>query len=218
MNPHAPIVGDLGDGRQRIDRPGVRRAADRRDEQRLLAVGGVVVDRRGEVRRTQAAVLVGRDDPDLVVPEAELACGPRDRGVRLVRDVDHQALVHRPGEDLPGAGDRGEVRRRAARHEDAPGVWRVADPPGEPAQDGQLELTGAGGLAPRPGVDVHRAGDQVAERGRPRAGTRDVAEEAWVIEVPDVGQDVALESVEQGGERRAGGRWRPVQPGGQLLA
>ena len=46
---------------------------------------------------------------------------------------------------------------------------RVADPLLEPAEHLELDLARPGRLHPGAGVDVARAGDQVAERARPGA-------------------------------------------------
>ena len=40
-------------------------------------------------------------------------------------------------------------------------------------------------------------GDEVAQRGRPRPGARDVAEEPRMIEVPDEREHVAVEPVDE---------------------
>ena len=58
-----------------------------------------------------------------------------------------------------------------------PAVVRQPEPVAEPVEHLQLELRRAGGLHPRPRVDVAGARDEVAERAGPRARERDEREE-----------------------------------------
>ena len=72
-------------------------------------------------RRGGPEPLVRRQDADLVRAEAEVARRTGERGVRLVARVRDDPRRHRPDERLAGAGDRRQVGRRPARHEDARG-------------------------------------------------------------------------------------------------
>jgi hypothetical protein len=116
--------------------------------------------------------------------------------VGLVRDVRDQIVGHLAGECLAGARERGEVRRRAAADQQTGRLGGVADPVLEPLDHLELEPAGPGRLHPGAGEDVARAGDEVAERARPRAGEGNEGEEARVVAAARERQDVLLEAAE----------------------
>ena len=182
---------------ERIDRTRARRARVRDGEERPPPAGLVGGDRGRERRRLEPQVLADGQDPHLVGPEAERPCSPCERRVRLVGDVDDEVVAHRADERLARAGERGQVRGRAAGHERAGRLGRIADPVLEPAEDLQLELRRAGGLHPRARVDVARARDEVAERARPGAGGRHEREVAGMGGAAREREDVPEEPLEE---------------------
>ena len=185
----------------RVDRTGARRARVRDREKRAPPACLVGRDRVGERRRLQPQVLADGQYPHLVGPEAERPRGPCERRVRLIGDVDHEVVAHRADQGLARAGERGQVRGRPAGDERPCGLGRVADPVLEPAEDLQLQLRRAGRLHPGARVDVARAGDEVSERSRPRAGRRHEREVAGVAGTARVREDVTEEPLEHSFER-----------------
>ena len=104
-----------------------------------------------------------------------------------------------PGEPLAGAGEGRQVGRRAAADEHAGGVGRVADPLGEPAEDGELELRHPGAAGPPAAVQVQGAGDEVAHGAGPGGEARDEGEVAGRVRPAAV-------------RRRRRGRRAPARP------
>ena len=150
------LAADSCEALQRVDRPGVRGARGGHDRQRPAAGVGVRADRRRDGLRLEALIGVGRKDADLIGPEPEHACGARDRSMSLIGDVQRRALVHRPEQRLARAREGGEVGSRAAGHEHAGGLARVADPLLEPVEDDELDAARAGALHPGADVDAER--------------------------------------------------------------
>ena len=177
MQPDVAFSAELRQLHERVDRTRVRRAAGRNDRERQPPFKTVGVHRGGDRCRAQSEPLIRREDANLLGPETQRSSASRDRGVRRVTDVDHDPIGHRADQRLSSDGEALEVGRGATADEDALRAARVADPFGEPPEDGQLDLAGAGGLPPLPRVDVRRACDQIGQRGRPRPCPRDVGEE-----------------------------------------
>ena len=162
--PRAARAGDLGELGQRVDRAGVGRAGAERDEQRPPPGGEVGVHRARQQVGAHAVLRVDGQHAHLVGVEAERARRAGQRRVRLVGDVEDEVVAHRAGQRLARARERGHVRARAAAQQDPGRARRVADPRLEPVEHLQLELARARGLHPTAGVDVERAGEEVAER------------------------------------------------------
>ena len=196
VQPHVLLVAQLDEIFQRVDRAAVRGAAVRGDEERLATGRDVGLHRRLEQVDAHLELVARRDHANLVLPEAEAACGSRHRRMRLIGDVDDQVVGHRADLRLARARERREVRRRAAADEEPGRLLRVVQPVLEPADHLELDLARPRGLHPRARVDVRGAGDQVAERPRPGAGERDVREEPGVVALAHEREHVLVEPAE----------------------
>src|SRR5439155_21842227 len=91
---------------------------------------------------------------------------------------DDDVVAHRADARLTCAGERSQVRNRAAADERAARSRRIADPLLEPVENLELELGRSGRLLPGARIDVARTRNEVAERAGPRSGERHVGEEA----------------------------------------
>jgi hypothetical protein len=216
VEPRPLLAAHGGQLRQRVDRPGAGGPGAGGHEQRPPA-GALVGGQRGRQRlRAHPVAVVHREHPHLVGAEPEDPGGPGHGGVGLVGEVGDHLVGHGPEQRLPGAGERGQVGRRAAADQHPGRLLGVADPLLEPAQHHQLQLAGTGGLDPGAGLDVAGAGDQVAEHARPGPGAGNVGEEAGVVVQAEERQDVAAELLEDALETLGAFRRRLVQPAGQL--
>ena len=153
--------------------------------------GGAAVarlERRGESRRLDPALLVGRDR--LGTAEAEVAQRQVDGVVPLGTDQDAYAgrVDEALGRDLPavaaqhlvaGGGQAGEVGRRAAGDESDRAARREPEQVDQPRLGELLDRGVGGGEDPQPGVLVPAAHQPVdGERGRVGAADHEAEEPA----------------------------------------
>ena len=197
---------------ERVDRAGVRRSGLRRDGERGQASLLVRVHRGCERPGGEPEGLVARQHAHLLRPKAQDPRGARDRGMRLVGDVEHEVVPHRAGAALARASQGGQVPGRAAADERAGCVGRKPDPVLEPAEHLELDLARAGRLHPRARVEVAGTGDQVTEGAGPGSGEGDEAEEARVAVAAGEREDVAVEAGEDLVERLRLVGWGAVEP------
>ena len=92
VQPEALALGEVGKVGDRVDRAGVRRAGGTDDRERDAARGPVGRDRLRDRSGLEPEPLVGRDAHERVGREARDRQRPRDREVRLVRDVHPRAV------------------------------------------------------------------------------------------------------------------------------
>ena len=196
VQPHALLAADPRQVGQRVDGARVGGACVGDDHGGAPAGGPVGLHRAAQRGGAHTHPLVGGKHAHLVGAEAEHARPAGQRGVGLVGQVQHRVLGHRADQRLAGARQGGQVGRRPARDQDAAGRLRVADPVPEPADHRQLQRSRPRGAQPPAGVEVERAGDQVAQRAGPGRLSGDERHVPGVAQAGDVGEDVALDALQ----------------------
>ena len=175
VQPDAGLLADVGERADRVDGAGQRRAGGRDDRDRDAARGTIGADRLLDRLRDEAPVLVDRQRADVLGADPEDLGGALDRVVRLLGAVERRRRAAEPvpararDRALPGRGERGHVRDRAAAREGARG-GREADELGHPADGLVLDLRRGGG--PDGEVRVEARGEQVADDADLEARTR----------------------------------------------
>jgi hypothetical protein len=178
VQPHPPLVGDLDEIDERIDRPRVGRpgVADHTEGTEALAPVGVHLGmQRLDV---DPEIRCGRDDPHVALWE------PGDDRRLHHRRVGMFGRVQRPVEEvraeqrLARRHDGRQIRDRAAGREDPERLRRVVEQVREPAQDGRLDLRKRRRGLPHVDEPVHRERDVGGDRRRVQPAAGDEPEEA----------------------------------------
>ncbi len=181
VEPQPFAFGEVREAGYVVDRAGVRRAGDRADRERCETCRAVLADGGCDVAGAQLEGLVGGNDLERPLREAEEVDGSLDREVGLIGGIDPGALKPRaagrlaaeelPQVHVPGDREGHDVRHHAAAGEDPPAVVGVAAEVAEPADD--LLLDERARHAREPHVDALvqplgecLAGDRHRERRR----------------------------------------------------
>jgi hypothetical protein len=135
----------------------------------------------GHLGSDQASVAVARQRTNVAAGHAGHAEGLLDRRMGLVGQVDRRARAVRPGTLLERDSHRGEVRRRAAAHEQAFRRRRQTAHLAQPVEHHQLDHCGAGRTQPGAGEYVEAGNERVAQSSDRIAGDGDEAEEAGMV-------------------------------------
>ncbi|MGX1252617.1 hypothetical protein RKD48_005128 [Streptomyces ambofaciens] len=216
MHPHAVLLAQPGDLRQRVDRAEVGGAAGGDDGHGDQAVLRAALQLTGEGDGLHALVVVDGDRHDRVGSEAEQFRGLLHAEVADLGGEDAQVGERFGLRLLAGQQERLEVGLGAARGEHPVGRRAEADPGGRPVDQFPFDERAARRLVPgvQGGVDGGQYG--LAEHRRYDDRAVEVGEVAGVVEVDGVAQVDVLQLVEDRGRVVQGPvEVDPVDAGGE---
>ena len=218
VEPEPLARGDVGEGRQIVDRAGAGGARARHEQERREARGAIAKDGGLDRRGDHAEAIVGGDLHHPLHREAGDERRLAHRVVRLLRGVDHaaQEIGRQP---IAPRGDHGaEVGERAAGGEQAARARGQAEHAGEPLDDVLLDLREGGRGQPHAHVAVGGVGDQIGHRRVEEAAAGDVREVAGRGGVEARGDDPPEEQAQDPIERAATLGHRRGERARELLA
>lgn len=193
VHPQVVFARDAGDAAQGVDGAGIGAARGGDHGERDEAALAVVLDGALERVDVHGEVIVAGDGAYVLGRDADDVHALRDRAVSLLGYIGDAAAPVLGGELVVARGDeRGHVRHGAAAHEDAARPFWEAGLVAEPGEQLVLGDASRGVAGVAAGMAVVARRHHVAQPGYGVDGSGDEPEEAGVVRVVAIADDVVL--------------------------